>query len=189
MRARESRARHSCARPGRRSSGLGRRSAAPAVGGPSARHCSRSAERRLELAGNAAVAARATHRRGSYLARAADSRSSARCASTCSTPAEHDAVCANRRRSGSRAAQRRQVRPTRSAMGRIARGRISGAAPRRSIASTRMAACTRAAGLTLANGLDWSPDGSTFYLVDTAALAVDAFDFDPTAARSPIAGR
>jgi sugar lactone lactonase YvrE len=33
-------------------------------------------------------------------------------------------------------------------------------------------------GLTLANGLDWSPDGSTFYLVDTATLAVYAFDFD-----------
>ena len=33
-------------------------------------------------------------------------------------------------------------------------------------------------GLTLANGLDWSPDGSTFYLVDTAALSVYAFDFD-----------
>jgi len=33
-------------------------------------------------------------------------------------------------------------------------------------------------GLTLANGLDWSPDGSTFYLVDTATLSVDAFDFD-----------
>jgi sugar lactone lactonase YvrE len=33
-------------------------------------------------------------------------------------------------------------------------------------------------GLTLANGLDWSPDGSMFYLVDTATLSVDAFDFD-----------
>jgi sugar lactone lactonase YvrE len=33
-------------------------------------------------------------------------------------------------------------------------------------------------GLTLANGLDWGPDGSTFYLVDTAALSVYAFDFD-----------
>jgi sugar lactone lactonase YvrE len=33
-------------------------------------------------------------------------------------------------------------------------------------------------GLTLANGLDWSPDGSTFYLVDTATLSVYAFDFD-----------
>jgi sugar lactone lactonase YvrE len=33
-------------------------------------------------------------------------------------------------------------------------------------------------GLTLANGLDWSPDGSTFYLVDTATLSVFAFDFD-----------
>lgn len=33
-------------------------------------------------------------------------------------------------------------------------------------------------GLTLANGLDWSPDGATFYLVDTATLSIDAFDFD-----------
>ena len=28
------------------------------------------------------------------------------------------------------------------------------------------------------NGLDWSPDGTTFYLVDTLALRVDAFDYD-----------
>jgi sugar lactone lactonase YvrE len=33
-------------------------------------------------------------------------------------------------------------------------------------------------GLTLANGLDWSPDDSTFYLVDTATLSIHAFDFD-----------
>ena len=34
-----------------------------------------------------------------------------------------------------------------------------------------------------ANGLDWSPDGGTFYLIDTAALCVDAFDYDGTAGR------
>lgn len=33
-------------------------------------------------------------------------------------------------------------------------------------------------GLNLPNGLDWSPDGSTFYLVDTHAHALYAFDFD-----------
>jgi sugar lactone lactonase YvrE len=33
-------------------------------------------------------------------------------------------------------------------------------------------------GLTLANGLDWSPDGSTFYLVDSLTRSLDAFDFD-----------
>jgi sugar lactone lactonase YvrE len=33
-------------------------------------------------------------------------------------------------------------------------------------------------GLTLANGLDWSPDGSTFYLVDSLTRCLDAFDFD-----------
>lgn len=33
-------------------------------------------------------------------------------------------------------------------------------------------------GLALANGLDWSPDGSRFYLIDTLATTIDAFDFD-----------
>ena len=33
-------------------------------------------------------------------------------------------------------------------------------------------------GLSLANGLDWSPDARTFYLIDSLDLAVDAFDFD-----------
>jgi sugar lactone lactonase YvrE len=33
-------------------------------------------------------------------------------------------------------------------------------------------------GLTLANGLDWSPDGFTFYLVDSLTRSLDAFDFD-----------
>jgi sugar lactone lactonase YvrE len=30
----------------------------------------------------------------------------------------------------------------------------------------------------LANGLDWSPDGRTFYFIDSLARTVDAFDFD-----------
>jgi sugar lactone lactonase YvrE len=30
----------------------------------------------------------------------------------------------------------------------------------------------------LANGLDWSPDGETFYFIDTSTRGVDAFDFD-----------
>lgn len=34
-------------------------------------------------------------------------------------------------------------------------------------------------GVTLANGFDWSPDGSTFYFIDSLRFAVDAFDFDP----------
>jgi sugar lactone lactonase YvrE len=33
-------------------------------------------------------------------------------------------------------------------------------------------------GVTLSNGLDWSPDGSTFYYVDTLSMGIDAFDFD-----------
>jgi sugar lactone lactonase YvrE len=33
-------------------------------------------------------------------------------------------------------------------------------------------------GLTLANGLDWSPDSSTFYLVESFTREVLAFDFD-----------
>jgi sugar lactone lactonase YvrE len=35
-------------------------------------------------------------------------------------------------------------------------------------------------GATLPNGLEWSPDGSTFYFVDSMALTIDAFDFDAT---------
>jgi sugar lactone lactonase YvrE len=33
-------------------------------------------------------------------------------------------------------------------------------------------------GLSLSNGLDWSPDGRTFYFVDSRARGIDAFDFD-----------
>jgi sugar lactone lactonase YvrE len=33
-------------------------------------------------------------------------------------------------------------------------------------------------GATLCNGLDWSPDGSIFYFIDTYSRTVDAFDFD-----------
>lgn len=34
-------------------------------------------------------------------------------------------------------------------------------------------------GLTIANGLGWSPDGSTLYLADTGADRIEAFDHDP----------
>jgi sugar lactone lactonase YvrE len=36
-------------------------------------------------------------------------------------------------------------------------------------------------GIGLPNGMDWSPDGSRFYLVDTATRSVDVFDFDADA--------
>jgi sugar lactone lactonase YvrE len=32
--------------------------------------------------------------------------------------------------------------------------------------------------VSLANGLGWSPDGETFYLVDTLQAGIDAFDYD-----------
>jgi len=32
----------------------------------------------------------------------------------------------------------------------------------------------------MSNGCDWSPDGRTFYYIDTFASSVDAFDFDPS---------
>jgi sugar lactone lactonase YvrE len=34
------------------------------------------------------------------------------------------------------------------------------------------------AGVSISNGIDWSPDGSKMYYVDTATQRVDVFDFD-----------
>jgi sugar lactone lactonase YvrE len=34
------------------------------------------------------------------------------------------------------------------------------------------------AGVTVSNGLDWSPDNETMYFIDTLRYGVDAFDFD-----------
>jgi sugar lactone lactonase YvrE len=34
-------------------------------------------------------------------------------------------------------------------------------------------------GLTIANGIGWSPDGGTMYLVDSGPRVIHAFDFDP----------
>jgi sugar lactone lactonase YvrE len=36
-------------------------------------------------------------------------------------------------------------------------------------------------GLTIANGIGWSPDGRTMYFVDSAPGAIDAFAFEPRA--------
>ena len=35
-------------------------------------------------------------------------------------------------------------------------------------------------GLYVGNGMDWSPDGKTFYFTDSLTQSVDAFDFDAT---------
>ncbi len=40
--------------------------------------------------------------------------------------------------------------------------------------------CTQVlTGLTISNGIGWSPDGTTMYLADSGAGDIDAFDFDP----------
>lgn len=35
-------------------------------------------------------------------------------------------------------------------------------------------------GVTLSNGIDWSPDGTAMYYIDTGNRTVDAFEYDPT---------
>lgn len=40
-------------------------------------------------------------------------------------------------------------------------------------------------GLSLANGMDWSPDGRTFYLIDSLSGGIDAFEFHPLGGLGP----
>jgi sugar lactone lactonase YvrE len=48
-------------------------------------------------------------------------------------------------------------------------------------------ATTMLEGVGLSNGMDWSPDGATFYYIDSMTASVDAFDFN--AARGTISRR
>ena len=41
-------------------------------------------------------------------------------------------------------------------------------------------------GMTISNGLDWSPDGATMYLADSGTRTIHAFAFDPEAAPFPM---
>ena len=44
--------------------------------------------------------------------------------------------------------------------------------------------CTQVlTGLTISNGIGWSPDGTTMYLADSGTGDIDAFDFDPVTGR------
>ena len=43
--------------------------------------------------------------------------------------------------------------------------------------------------VTISNGLAWSEDGRTFYYIDTPTRRVDAFDYDPPPAGSPVGVR
>jgi sugar lactone lactonase YvrE len=42
-----------------------------------------------------------------------------------------------------------------------------------------LTATTVLSGLTVPNGIDWSPDGRTAYFADSPAYRIDAFQFDP----------
>ena len=96
-------------------------------------------------------------------------------ASVSADPAEvhlNDAKCDSRGRlwAGTRqndiSTAGREIRPGRAALYRI---------------DPDGTVCTVLEGVTLSNGLDWSPDGRTMYYIDTFTRRVDAFDYDEEA--------
>lgn len=43
---------------------------------------------------------------------------------------------------------------------------------------TNLGVTVQRAGVSVSNGLDWSPDGRTFYYTDSTTRSIDAYDFD-----------
>ena len=82
--------------------------------------------------------------------------------------------------------QRRQMRPRRAGCGQAPCASMP-AAPTGSlyaIAGRPVLERARTSGFTVANGLDWSPDGRTFYFADSAPGRIYAYDFDLGGRRS-----
>ena len=66
----------------------------------------------------------------------------------------------------------------RALLGRLDR-RAASARPRRPLVLRDGILERRQSGITISNGLAWSPDGRTMYWADTQAHTVCAFDFEP----------